>query len=435
MNIFIGKNSSGKSSILSALLATRSLSIGRNHLPPPFKDFEWLHRKGTDEPMLIWLCGQEYIEPLEPDADIPNIKVQPSLNVRFLESGTFLSVFSIIGIPEDKEVSGISLSGFSHDSKTEILQSTLLDYLPVNLQDKFRERMKNVSPFQGYSWLVRSMQQDITHKVGRVSLLGFSYTDYTRNPTVIEKLTLDQRNLFHKYLLNMVYISVTRGFLDSGYTLDDNVRHSLSSDTVSPAEILNIQAYEDYRDDDATQIMKQWAGKFGIDNFEIKIQPGRKIEGRGWIPSNSAGEPLPVCFYGFGSNQFVTVIAKCVFAPKNAPILVEEPEIHLHPEMQALATDFLIEMMKDGHQLFITTHSEHLIGRIQRRLADKSITPEDVGIFWVQHNQKDGTIVEEVSMDADGIFHEGLRTFMEFLEEEIAETQIARQQNFRKEGI
>ena len=91
--------------------------------------------------------------------------------------------------------------------------------------------------------------------------------------------------------------------------------------------------------------------------------------------------------------------------------------------------------MKDDHQLFITTHSEHLIGRIQRRLADRSISPEDVGIFWVQYNREEGTIVEEASMNEDGIFYEGLRTFMEFLEEEIAETQIARQQNLGKEGI
>ncbi len=128
------------------------------------------------------------------------------------------------------------------------------------------------------------------------------------------------------------------------------------------------------------------------------------------------------------------IIGKCIFAPKNSPILIEEPEIHLHPEMQALATDFLIEQMKEGHQLFITTHSEHMIGRIQRRTAEKTISNEDVGIFWVKHDSEKGTIVEEVKMDSAGILHEELKTYMGFLEEDISATRAARQRDHGNEG-
>ena len=75
------------------------------------------------------------------------------------------------------------------------------------------------------------------------------------------------------------------------------------------------------------------------------------------------------------------------------------------------------------------------MSRIQRRLADRSISPEDIGIFWVQYDQEKGTVVEEVQINEDGIFHEGLKTYMDFLEKEIKATQNARQQNRKKEGI
>ncbi len=433
LNVFIGKNSSGKSSILSALLGLRALAIGQNSLPQPFINFEGLHRKGTEELMEVWISGLEIL-PLPSGTTIIE-DLQPSLKVRILESGTYLSWFVVEGaLPE---VSVITVSGVSGDVKTEILQTSLLSPLFDRIEKKYRDLIQKQfarTPFEGYSYLVGSEDQDITHKDGRVKLLGFEYTPYTREPTASEQLALSGMKQYHNYLSNMVYISVTRGFLQSYYQLRDELVHNLTGDAVHPEEILNIQAYGDHRNQKATESMKKWASVFGIEDFETEIQPRRRIDGRGWISAGEKKEPLPVSSYGFGSNQFLTVIAKCVFAPKRAPILIEEPEIHLHPEMQAEATDFLIEMMKADHQLFITTHSEHLIARIQRRLADRSLTPKEVGIFWVQFNQEKGTAVEEVPLNEDGIFHEELKTYMDFLEKEVSATQDARRQNREKEG-
>jgi hypothetical protein len=431
MNIFIGRNLSGKSSIIGALLGIRALSINRNYLPKPFKDFKWLHRRGTDGLMSVELVGSEgqiLIQEQE-------IAVRPRLNVRFTESGTFLYVFTTDTIPEDIGITEISVSNPNRqDITNEVNQLGLFDDLIETLKEKMERGLEMSRPNSGYSFLVSSDNKDITHARGGQSLLGFSFTDITRDYTPFEHYHLTQRKWFYKYFSEMVYVSVQRGFLESDYPLNDNLLRTLTGDTVSPEEILNIQAYEDHRDQEATVIMKDWAEKFGIIQFETKIQPGRRIEGRGWIQSRKEEELLPVCFYGYGSNQFLIIIGKCIFAPEGAPILIEEPEIHLHPEMQALATDFLIEQMKEGHQLFITTHSEHMIGRIQRRIAEKVISPEDVGVYWVKYDSDSGTSVEEVKIDNKGVLHEELKTYMNFLQKEIAATRAARQQGQEDEG-
>ena len=125
------------------------------------------------------------------------------------------------------------------------------------------------------------------------------------------------------------------------------------------------------------------------------------------------------------------MIGKCIFAEENAPILIEEPEIHLHPEYQAQGADFLIETMKEGHQLFIATHSEHLIGRIQRRIAEGILSNDDVRILWVTYDLEKGTQVEEVEIDDSGIIHDGLQAYLDFLEEEMRATERARREKQR----
>lgn len=428
MNIFIGKNSSGKSSILSALLAIRALTINRNFLPGPFIGFVWLQRRGTKEPMFLQLTGSDIMELIEPESEAPHYNVRPELKIRILPSATFHSEFYIVGVPENKEVREITVSGFIDDMRDDVTQLGLIGQLEAPLKGQFTHQLFDVRA-RGYSTFILQNNQIVTERMGSFGILRFSYPSITRDLTEIEQTFLTQRAMFSTYFSEMVFISVMRGFLLPDYPLQDSIRHSLTGDTVSSEEILNIQAYKDYRDPVATKRMSEWADAFGIEEFETTIQPGGKVVGRGRIPTEDGGEPLPVSFYGFGSNQFMQVVAKCVFAPEGAPILIEEPEIHLHPEMQALATDFLIETMQEGHQLFITTHSEHMIGRIQRRIAEGRISVDDVAILWVKHESKEeGTIVEEVKIGEEGILRKGLLTYLEFLQEEIKATLHAREE-------
>ena len=236
---------------------------------------------------------------------------------------------------------------------------------------------------------------------------------------------LHVRPRLSEYIEKLVFVPAVRGFFSLEYGQTDHPPENIDDEFGFAHKLVNKMIFPDYVDGSKIKELSKWASSFGIEDLETILQPGPKIEARGSIMKGEA--KLPVGLYGFGSTQALAMIGKCIFAPDFCPILVEEPEIHLHPELQALTADFLIRTMKDGHQVFVSTHSEHFIGRLQRRVADGTIKSDDVLILWVQLDDEfKGTMVEHVEMDEQGLFHEGLQTYLRFAEEEMTETQIAR---------
>ena len=93
---------------------------------------------------------------------------------------------------------------------------------------------------------------------------------------------------------------------------------------------------------------------------------------------------------GFGISQVLPVLVACYYAPPGSTLLIEEPEIHLHPSAQSSLADVFIDVLnareggrKRDVQLIIETHSEHLLRRLQRRIAEQAIRPKDTVAYFV----------------------------------------------------
>jgi predicted ATPase len=115
---------------------------------------------------------------------------------------------------------------------------------------------------------------------------------------------------------------------------------------------------------------------------------------------------------GCGISQLVPVIVHTVLTPESGCLLVEQPEIHLHPSAQADLADLFIENAKFKRQFFVETHSEHFVLRLRRRIAEGRIKPERVKIFFVE---KIGGItrVRSLNLKSDGHFVEWPKGFFE----------------------
>ena len=122
----------------------------------------------------------------------------------------------------------------------------------------------------------------------------------------------------------------------------------------------------------------EWLKKMGLIH-SFKLEPiafGRRdYEVRIRKTPNSA--EVLITDVGFGVSQLLPVLVLCYYVPEGSIIILEQPEIHLHPSVQSDLADLLIDVVKDRKvQIIFESHSEHLLRRLQRRIAEEKISPD-----------------------------------------------------------
>jgi predicted ATPase len=120
------------------------------------------------------------------------------------------------------------------------------------------------------------------------------------------------------------------------------------------------------------------------------------------VKATSAATEVLLPDVGFGVSQILPVLVNCAILPEGSTLLLEQPEIHLHPFAQAALADVLIEAIKNQRlQIIVESHSEHLLRRIQRRIAREVIDPDDVALYFC-HVENGSSAVEALEVDAYG---------------------------------
>jgi len=88
---------------------------------------------------------------------------------------------------------------------------------------------------------------------------------------------------------------------------------------------------------------------------------------------------------GFGISQILPILVLCYNTPPSSVLILEQPETHLHPAAQAELADVLMDVVaKREIQIIIESHSEHLLRRIQRRIAEEKFCAADAAIYFCE---------------------------------------------------
>jgi len=105
---------------------------------------------------------------------------------------------------------------------------------------------------------------------------------------------------------------------------------------------------------------------------------------------------------GFGVSQILPVLVLLAYVPEGSTVLLEQPEIHLHPAVQAGLADVILEAAKvRSVQVVVESHSEHLLKRIQRRVAEEAVEAGKIALYFCDHDGASSTI-ERLSMNLLG---------------------------------
>lgn len=105
---------------------------------------------------------------------------------------------------------------------------------------------------------------------------------------------------------------------------------------------------------------------------------------------------------GIGISQVLPVLVVSYFAPSGSTIILEEPEIHLHPLAQSVLAELFVTISRERNVRFIVeTHSEHLFRRMQTLLAKQEISTADSAMYFVE---RDGQAAQlrELNLDEFG---------------------------------
>lgn len=115
--------------------------------------------------------------------------------------------------------------------------------------------------------------------------------------------------------------------------------------------------------------VNKWAAELGIGQEFSTADRGR-LGLELAVRQPHVDMPLDLTSVGTGVSQLLPVLVMCLQAPAGSLLLLEQPELHLNPAVQQRLADFLLAIASSGRQMIVETHSDYLVSRLRRRVAE-----------------------------------------------------------------
>ncbi|MCI5145320.1 MAG: DUF3696 domain-containing protein [Candidatus Electrothrix sp. AR3] len=114
------------------------------------------------------------------------------------------------------------------------------------------------------------------------------------------------------------------------------------------------------------------------------------------------GKPVRPYHMGSGVSFAIGVIVSCLSAAPDDIVVIENPEIHLHPKAQSDLTEFLCFVANAGIQVILETHSDHVFNGIRKAVVKKEIAHTDVAMHFFQLDQEGITKNTDIGLNEHG---------------------------------
>ena len=130
-------------------------------------------------------------------------------------------------------------------------------------------------------------------------------------------------------------------------------------------------------------VVAHWLKELGlISSFSVEGIRGSNIY-RVVVKRNESASQVSITDVGFGVSQVLPALALCYYVPEGSTVILEQPEIHLHPAVQSGLADVFINAIKTRNiQIIVESHSEHLLRRLQRRIAEEEFAQNDAALYF-----------------------------------------------------
>lgn len=437
ITVFFGSNSSGKSSIGQFLVMLKQTI------------------QQPDRKTVLYLDGEKSSVSLGTPYDIFH-KHDLESSIRFAYTWDLPGKFSL-----DEEMkkqilyNKICFAGVVNveSKETQLLQADRICYRLFDNEKIIADyAMINSGKERVHEYELESTGYELKKKRGRswplpepVRFYGFpdAATAYYQNAAFLQDLNLHHENLFSKlYYLGPMRRKAQRIYTWSGVSpesVGDDGSNAIAAilSSKNDGRMLNFKYCQKKP---FLNIVAKELKSMGLISDFIMEKIGSRQEYDVKVQVQGSDSYVNIPDVGFGISQVLPVIVELFYAPKNSIIFIEQPEIHLHPAAQARLADVIIDaigMSENGEkrniQVILETHSEHLLRRLQRRMAEKKLTKEQVKAYFANNNTDPSTL-EQLRVDEYGNIENWPEDFFGDMEEDIyqqAQHTIARKMEER----
>lgn len=174
------------------------------------------------------------------------------------------------------------------------------------------------------------------------------------------------------------------------------------------------------------EIIAYWLKELGlIQEFSIEeIVSGSNLY-RAIVRRDKESPEAFLTDVGFGVSQVLPALVLLYYVPEGSTILMEQPEIHLHPSVQSGLADVILQVAKHRNiQVIVESHSEHLLRRFQRRIAEEQYPADELKLYFCDSIQGVSKL-SDLNIDIFGEIRNWPENFFGDEMEEIAATRTA----------
>jgi AAA15 family ATPase/GTPase len=357
LTLLYGHNASGKSSILYAPFILRNIVLNPNQAVNGFSNLIFCNFGGFDQVVY---------------------KHDPKLQIE-------------VGITSDTEFGELSYTvAFGKEEGK----------FNIKLEGKIDEILNVKFPYPANSQ--KKIQIKIEEEVAEFIWNGITASSSTQPLTQFGEKLLKNLNSIVELIKNIDIVPLKRGF---------------SKPVYSPVPVSQFAVNED-------QVATLLTGGFGYlknkvhtyvrkifkKDFQLTSSPGTSIFYLQTV--DERGLTSELVNEGFGVNQTIYLLSK-VLRPEASVILIEEPEIHLHPIAQNRLIEAFVEIVENENKtLIISTHSEHIVSSVLSLVAENKMSHQQIACYLCK-KEKGRTIIQEQKVNSKGQIEGGLTSFME----------------------
>lgn len=235
------------------------------------------------------------------------------------------------------------------------------------------------------------------------------YKNIEESERIICSSSLDEiRDLLK--LINTDYIKYIKAFRVDSFIESHRSSNDIGLSGEYTAEVMHKywDTVVDFKDEEMhenntfSRVFDLWVKTLLGENYRIRSTSIDKDKFKILIHDTKSGNEYSLNQVGFGISQILPILTLLLTSKREEIILIENPEVHLHPKLQSLFVDLCVFILENNRKIVIETHSEHIINRIRYKIKENPSLLEKVNILFFEKNESNDIVYTDIEISKEG---------------------------------